>query len=218
MLKNKKLLFISVILFVISIILNFPFPHEYRYGELIFSIVNIPIQTTQGIQVVGITSLILLITSLFFLARSLKKYTGRFVLLAIVLAMLLPSMLADSYQKTLASGIYAISYDEETSECRFDMVTDHTIQAECEFTFQNYSNDDVNFSIDFYETYPFEDIKMVSLMGIHAPYEANIEPNDTKQITLKTMIDVSNMKEHVETGSASYVNIMIKAGEKVRRL
>lgn len=219
MLKNKKLLFISLILFVISIVLNFPFPHEYPYGESIVSILNIPIRTTHGLQVVGITSLLLLIASLFFFSKSLKKHKGRFVLLSIVLALFLPPFLADAYQKTLATGIYAISYEEETSECSFDLITDNSLQAICEFSFKNNSNNNVTFDINFYETYPFEeDAKMISLMGINAPYTVNMEAKESKQVKIETMIDVSNIINHVENGSASSVNIIIQAGEKVRRL
>ncbi|HZH60567.1 MAG TPA: hypothetical protein VEY70_13520 [Metabacillus sp.] len=219
MLKNKKLLFVSLILFVISIVLNLPFPHEHPYGESFVSILNIPIQTTNGLQIVGITSLLLLIASLFLLSKSLKKHKGRFVLLAIVLALFLPPFLADTYQKTLATGIYAISYEEETSECNFEMIADNTMQAICEFSFKNNSNNNVSFDIDFYETYPFEeDAKMISLLGMNAPYKVNMEAKESKQVKIETMIDVSNINNHVESGTASNVNIIIRAGEKVRKL
>jgi len=219
MLKNKKLLFVSLILFVISISLNFPFPHKYPYGRVLFSILNIPIQTTHGLQVVGITSLLFLIASLVFLSKSLKKHKGRFVLLAIVLAMILPLFVADIYQKTFATGIYAISYEEVTSECNFDMITDNTMQAICNFSFKNNSNNNVTFYINFYETYPFEeDAKMISLLGMKAPFRVNMEAKESKQVKIKTMIDVSNINNHVENGTASYVNIIIQAGDKIRKL
>ncbi|MBU7594885.1 hypothetical protein [Metabacillus halosaccharovorans] len=219
MLKNKKLLFLSLILFVISIALNFPFPHKYPYGEAVASILNIPIQMENGLHIVGITSLLFLITSLFFLSKSFKKHKGRFVLLGIVCALFLPHFLADTYQKTFTTGIYAISYEVETSECSFDMISDNTMKAICEFSFINNSRDNVSFDINFYEAYLFEeDVKMLSLLGINAPYKVEMTAKEGKQVKIETIIDVSNIKNHVDSGTASHVNIIIQAGEKIRRL
>jgi hypothetical protein len=107
---------VSVILGIISgafstsLVLNFPFPHESPYGETIASILNIPVQSVNGLQYVGIASLTLLIASLYFLTKSVEKYHGRVVLLAIVIALFAPSMIASSFQKTFATGIYADSF------------------------------------------------------------------------------------------------------------
>ncbi|HWJ78720.1 MAG TPA: hypothetical protein VNR61_11655 [Niallia sp.] len=219
MLKNKKLLFLSLILFAISIVLNFPFPHKYPYGESVASILNMPIKTTNGLHFVGITSLLFLITSLILLSKSLKKHKGRFVLFGIVCALFLPHFLADSYQKTFATGIYAISYEVETSECSFDMISDNTMQAICEFSFINNSRDNVSFDINFYEDYLFEeDVKMLSLLGINAPYKVEMTAKEGKQVKIETIIDVSNIKNHVDSGTASHVNIIIQAGGKIRKL
>lgn len=219
MLKNKKLLSISLILFVISFVLNFPFPHEYPYGESIVSILNIPIRTTHGLHVVGVASLLLLIASLYFLAKALKKHKGRFVLLAILLALFFPPFLADTYQQTLATGIYAISYDEETSGCNFEMLNDKIMQVDCEFSFHNYSNDNITFNIDFYETYTFEDDhRMVSLLNLIEPYEVTIKPKISDTVKVETEIDVSEIKTHVTNGSASHINLMIRSGDKLRKL
>ncbi|WP_368658471.1 hypothetical protein AB3Z07_03110 [Metabacillus halosaccharovorans] len=219
MLKNKKLLFLSLIIFAISITLNFPFPHKYPYGESVASILNIPIQMENGLHIVGITSLLFLITSLFFLSKSFKKHKGRFVLLGIVCALFLPHFLADTYQKTFATGIYTISYEVETSECSFDMISDNTMQAICEFSFINNSWDNVSFDINFYQTYLFEeDVKMLSLLEINAPYNVDIKAKENKHVKIETIIDVSDIKNHVDSGTASHVNIIIESGEKMRKL
>lgn len=85
MIKNKKNLTLALILFVTSIILNFPFPHEIPFGETVASVLNIPIRTVNGLHYVGIASLALFIASLYFLTKSLEKYHGRFILFAITL-------------------------------------------------------------------------------------------------------------------------------------
>jgi hypothetical protein len=219
MFTNKIFFYTAFILFIISIVLNFPFPHASPFGESIVSVLNIPIRTTQGLQVVGITSLALLIASLFFLSKSLKKYKGRFVLLTILLALFLPPFLADTYQQTFATGIYAISYDEETSECSFEMLNDKIMQVDCEFSFQNHSNDNVTFNIEFYETYLFEDdYKMVTLLNLIEPYEVTVKPKYPDTVKVETEIDVSEIKNHVTNGSASHINLTIRSDDKLRKL
>lgn len=122
MIKSKTMLYLALILFIASLILNFPFPHESPYGETIASILNIPLRSVNGFHYVGIASLVLLIASLYFLTKSVKKYHGRVVLFAIIIAIFAPSMIASSFQKTFASGIYAISYERDMSYCQFDMI------------------------------------------------------------------------------------------------
>ncbi|MGO4890025.1 hypothetical protein ACJ2A9_19950 [Anaerobacillus sp. MEB173] len=63
----------------------------------------------------GIFSLLLVIVSLFLLSSSLKKYRGRFVLIGFVVIMGGPVFLVSIFQQTVATGIYAISYDRQAS-------------------------------------------------------------------------------------------------------
>lgn len=219
MIKNKKMLYAAFILFIASITLNFRFPHGSPYGETGTSILNIPVQTVNGLQYVGIVSLALLLLSLYFLAKSLKKYHGRLVFLAIIIAIFSPTMIASSFQKTLATGIYAVSYDVDRSNCHFEMVDKSTLSGECELPFENYSRNDVEFTIEFYEKYYFEDdVRMVSLMNNKAPYVVKLKGNERKTVKIESNIDVSNIENHVQSGESTGVNIIIKAGEKIRKL
>ena len=219
MIKNKKMLYLALILFIASLVLIFPFPHENPYGETVASVLNIPVQSVNGLQYVGIASLALLIASLYFLTKSVNKYHGRVVLLAIIIAMFVPSMIASSFQKTVATGIYAVSYERNWSNCRFVMIDETTLQGECELPFENHNRNDVQFTIEFYEKYYFEDdVQMVSLMNNNAPYEVKLKGNERKTVKIKSEIDVSNIENHIESGSSTGVNIIIKSGEKVRKL
>ena len=219
MIKSKKMIYLALILFIASLILNFPFPHESPYGETIASVLNIPVQSVNGLQYIGIASLALLIASLYFLTKSVKKYHGRVVLVAIIIAIFAPSMIASSFQKTFASGINAISYERDMSYCQFDMIDAKTLQGECELTFENYSSNDIQFSIEFYEEYFFEDdVQMVSLMNNNAPYVVKLKGNERKMVKIESNIDVSNIENHVEQGNATGINIIIKSGEKMRKL
>ncbi|QHS23807.1 hypothetical protein GWK91_13000 [Virgibacillus sp. MSP4-1] len=219
MLANQRLFYMAFIPFIAAMILNFPFPHRHPFGEEIVSILNIPVATVNGLQSVGLTSLLLLIISLFMFYNSLKKYQSRFVLMAIIAGIFLPNALADTYQKTLADGIYAISYDQEASECSFEMITADTMQAVCELPFENLNGKDVSFHIDFYDQYPFEEeARMVSLLNQIEPYKATIKADNYKLVTIKANIDVSEVDNHVTSGTAGHVNIIIKQGDQLRKL
>lgn len=219
MLRNKKLLSLALILYIASMALNFPFPHESPYGETVAKVLNIPVRTSNGFQYVGITSLILLIASLFFLTKSVKRYHGRIVLLAIILAVFAPSMIASTFQRTFATGIYAVSYERDHSNCRFNMIDETTLNGECDLSFENYSRHDAQFTVEFYEKYYFEDnVRMISLMNNNAPYKVKLKGNERKTVKIESNIDVSNIKNHVENGSSTGVNIIIKSGGKMRKL
>ncbi|MBD1379631.1 hypothetical protein [Metabacillus arenae] len=219
MIKSKKMLYLALILFIASLVLNFPFPHESPYGETVASILNIPIQSVNGLQYIGIASLALLITSLYFLTKSVKKYHGRVVFLTIIIAIFAPSMIASSFQKTIATGIYAVSYERDMSNCRFDMIDATTLNGECELSFENYSRHDVQFTIEFYEKYYFEDdVRMVSLMNNNAPYVVKLKGNERKTVKIEANIDVSNRENHVEQGGSTSFNIIIKSGGEIRKL
>ena len=123
--------------------LNFPFPHEYPIGQDVFSALNIPLKSINGLHYVGITSLTLLIISLYFLGRSLEMYHNRMILIAILLAFFLPVELVGAYQKTFASGIHAVHYDRENSHCRFEMKNDTILSASCDLPFENYKNETI---------------------------------------------------------------------------
>lgn len=219
MIKSKKMLYLALVLFIGFLVLNFPFPHESPYGETVASVLNIPVQSVNGIQYVGIASLVLLIASLYFLTKSVKKYHGRVVLLAFIIALVAPSMLASSFQETVATGIYAVSYERDISNCRFDMIDATTLHGECELSFKNYSRNDVQFTIEFYEKYNIEDdIQMVSLMNNNAPYEVRLKGNQSGMVKIESNIDVSKTENHVTSGGSTGVNIIIKSGGKVRKL
>ncbi|ETI68503.1 hypothetical protein [Neobacillus vireti] len=219
MIKDKKFFFVAIILFFISMILNFPFPDENPLGETVATLLNIPVKSSNGLLYVGITSFLLLILSLFFLSKSLKKYHGRFILLSIVVAIFLPPFIVDLFQKTLATGIYAISYQKEESNCRFEMMGETTLHGVCELPLENYSKNKIQFTIEFYDKYDFkEDLPMVTLMNKNAPYEVRLRGNQSERVKIETDIDVSKMKNHIESGNASSVSIIIKSGERIRKL
>jgi hypothetical protein len=219
LIKNIKFFWAAIILLMLSSIVNFPFPNKSPFGETILSVVNIPVQNGVWKQFVGIASLVLLILGLFFLTRSLEKYHKRAVLLALIIIATVPSMVIGTYQKTLATGTYAVTYDKFRSNCNFTLVDDSTLNGECELPFENRSEEEVQFTLDFYEEHLFDnDTPVVSLMNNDAPYNVRLQGKESKVVKIQTNIDVSNMKKHIQGGGASEINIIIKSGDKTRKL
>jgi hypothetical protein len=99
------------------------------------------------------------------------------------------------------------------------MIDAKTLRGKCELPFENHSRKDVKFTIEFYEKYLFEDdIRMVSLMNNNADYEVKLKGNESKTLIIESDIDVSNIENHVESGSSTGVNIVIKSKGKLRKL
>lgn len=218
-LKNKLMFQISIVLFILVMILNVPFPHEAPYGESLLTILNIPIRFAEGFHTVGIIILCLFLLGSILLFHSLKKYQLRSVLLAILTVSLLPAFIVYLFQNTLATGIYAIAYSNEAVDCEFKMVDSETLHGECRLDFENYSNSVVDFQFEFYEekTFP-DDLPMLSLMNEQGSYEVTIEPGERVIVFIEADIDVSEMEQHIEGGNATGFNIIIKADGNIRKL
>lgn len=219
MIKNKKFLMFAIIFFFVSMALNFPFPHEYPLGQEISVALRFPITTMDGISYIGVTGLILFIISQFFLVKSLEIYHKRMVLIAVLLLMLLPLELVSTYQNTFATGIYAVEYERGESNYRFEMKDETTLYAVCNLPFENHSNNPVQFNIQFYEKYLFEDdYPMLSLLNEGGPYEVTLQGKERKVITVETEIDLSKLGRGSLSGEGRGINLMIVDGEKVRKL
>lgn len=218
MLKNIRFLIIAIIFFFLSIALNFPFPHEYPFGQELTSALNFPITTISGVSYIGITALVLFSISLFFLVKSLEKFHLRMVLIAILLMVFLPMEMVSAYQKTLATGINAIEYERKGSICLFEMKDDTTLHANCQLPFENHSNKTVQFNIEFYERYLFEDeTAFLSLLNEGAPYEVILHGKERKVVTIEAEIDLSKLSVGSMSGEAREVNLKIVDGDKVRK-
>ncbi|WP_218780399.1 hypothetical protein [Bacillus sp. EAC] len=138
-------------------------------------------------------------------------------MIAIIIAMILPPFLVKSYQKTFATGIYAITYDRDKSNCRFNMKNEETLHAECELPFKNYGRTDVQFKVEFYDQFE-DDVQMVSLLNKNGLNVVTLYGNERKIVKIKMNIDVSKIENHIDSGEATDVNIIIRSGNKSRKL
>lgn len=213
MIKDKKFLYISLILILTSMALNFPFPNE-NYFDAKSIMLNITISTIHGgFRYIGIASLVLLILGLYFLGKSLEKYHVGFIVIALIIASILPPLLAKSLQKTFATGIYAINYERDKSDCRFDMTKAITLHGVCKLPFENYSKKGVQFTVELHD-----ELEMLSIMNKNAHYDVKLSGKESKVVKFETEIDVSKMKKHIGSGQSTDVNIIIKSGNKSRKL
>ncbi|MBM7585326.1 hypothetical protein JOC86_001868 [Bacillus pakistanensis] len=217
MIKNTKLFCLALLFLIATMIVKFPFPHEAPFSDRIAGVLNIPNKSINGLNYGGIAAVLLLITSLFLLVKSIEKYHGRFVLLAIIIVLFFPSFIVNTYQKTMAKGIYAVSYERDLSKCHFKLSNESTLHGVCELSFVNHSKDDVQFAIEFYEKYD-ERIAMETLMNNNGSSVIKLRGNERKNVKIEKQIDVSQMENYIESGSTTDVNIKMKSGKKSRKL
>lgn len=218
MIKNGYFFAIAIVLLLICMVLTVPFPDALN-TERGVSVFNVLVQTNNGYQKEGIFTVLLLIVSICLLVKAVKRHQMILGISAIICFIFVPSILVNVYQYTLATGIDAISYDVDKSDCRFNMVDDFTLKGTCRLPLQNLSSEDVTFNIEFYENYWYEDdVRMVSLMNESAPYEVTLRGKQKKWVRVETLIDVSQIENHIENGTVSGVHIIIEGGVQKRKL
>jgi hypothetical protein len=91
----------------------------------------------EGYKYGGLLLLAILIVGIYLLATSLEKYRARLVILAIFLYFLLPFFLINIFQNTVASGIYAIHYVSDSSQCEFVKLDETMMKVQCQLPFEN---------------------------------------------------------------------------------
>ncbi len=219
MIENKKYFYWSIGIILVVIFLNLPYPHTRPLAETVLVSLNVPYRFFGGFHYVGIFSLLLVIISLFLLSNSLKKYRGRFVLIAFVVMMGGPVFLVSIFQQTVATGIHAVSYDRQASNCIFTMIDDDTLVGSCKLPFVNHSRNPVEFTVEFYDRFRFEDDpKMLTLMNHHGLHEITLSGKQRKTVYLETEIDISTLENHIWGGTANGVDIILKSGKSKREL
>ena len=217
MIRSKAALISSAIILCICIYLYFPFPNNVLLDAR-STFMSFPINNQEGYIVLGIMGSALFIIAMILLARGMKKYHFRTIVIVIVVYALLPNLLITMYQETLASGIDALSYDEN-GKCNFDSVGKDLLNGECSFVLHNRSNEIVTFELEFLDSYSRDDEeRMQSLMNVTGPYSITIEANHKKSIHLKELLDVSDVPNHIEGGTSFNIHFKLIDGENTRTL
>ncbi len=216
--RSYKKLYIAIGIFVLVMIFNLPFPHSVPFSAGNDYIMGIQINGSSGFNFVGLFLIVALCVGVYLLATSLEKYRVRLVFLALILFSLLPQYMVDVYQNTLASGIYAIDYDIDTSDCQFEQLDDKRMDVTCNLPLENLSNDEVKFDIRFLNASLLGDQrKLVPLINESGPFEVSLQGSETKMVRIQTEVDISRLNSYSDGGSTN-VHIEIVQGKKMRRL
>lgn len=85
-------------------------------------------------------------------ARSLRKYHIRTILVVVIIYSLLPLPLIAVYQKTIANGIDAISYDRKGT-CNFESPIKGLLKGKCDLSLYNHSSKRVIIELEFLDEY-----------------------------------------------------------------
>lgn len=216
--RNFKRLYIAIGIFILVMIVNSPFPHEVPFSAGSSWIMNIPINDADGFNLSGLILLTILCVGVYLLATSLEKYRVRLVFLALFLYFTLPLFTINVYQNTFASGVYAIDYDIDSSDCKFEQLDDKRVDVICHLPFENLSDDEVRFDIRFFNTTLFEETyKLVPLMNEDGPYEISLQGHESKVVRIQTELEVPRLNGFSGGGNFG-VHIEISQGNKMRRL
>lgn len=219
MIHSRKYLYIGFVFFIVSIILSWSFPNNPRANMKMVAL-NIPIKTAEGFSQVGIISVALLIVSFIFLFVALKKFRFIAVASAFIAFSILPSLIIYLYQITFASGIDAISYDENQTNCEFtrDDYTEY-LQGMCQVGLQNHSNKAVTFQVSFYENGMQIERELVeTLMNTNKAHTITLAPKESRIFQINEIIDLTSINYTVDIMTTSAVKVKIQAEGKEREL
>ncbi|MEG0472533.1 MAG: hypothetical protein RR588_09375 [Solibacillus sp.] len=217
MIRSKAALISSFVILCVCMVLSFPFPNN-KMLDARATFMSFPIRDHDGYITIGIIGSILLVIAMILLVISLKKYHFRTIFIVIIVNAMLPNFLITMYQETLASGIAAISYDGK-GQCDFENVSKDQLIGECNFTFHNRSNEAVTFEIEFLDHYFMEDeLRMESLMNVAGPHVITIEANREKSIYMKELLNLTNVPNHIDSGSSNSIHFKLISGKTYRIL
>lgn len=207
--RNFERLYIAIGIFILVMIINSPFPHEVPFSAGNVYIMGIQINGSSGFNFVGLCLIVALCVGVYLLATSLEKYRVRLVFLALVLYFTLPLFTINVYQNTLATGIYAIDYDIDTSDCKFEQLGDKRMDVICNLPLENLSNDEVKFDIRFFNASLLGDQrKLIPLINESGPFEVSLQGHETKMVRIQTEVDISQLNSYSDGGS-THVHIEI---------
>lgn len=130
----------------------------------------------------------------------------------------MPLFAINVYQHTFASGIYAIAYDLESSECQFKKQNEQRMEVICDLPLENLSDKEVKFDVRFFNASLLGDQwKLIPLLNEAGPFEVSLQGSETKIVQIQTEVDVSQLNSYSDGGSTP-VHIEIVQGSKMRRL
>lgn len=219
--KNKKVLWKGLAFIAASIILLLPFPHRRPLGDTVIMELGLPaysnMETETGFHFVGIAVIIMVVYSLSQVSQALNKWRKRMVILGIIAVMVMPILLVESYQSTLARGIYTVGYDKERSHCTFEQLEGSSkARIDCLIPLENHSNKTVEFEIIFEES-RFQEEETYSLLNKLGPHYVMLFPGQRKNLEFEEIIQLTESDFYSYWGQSSIVDIIIKDNQGRQR-
>ncbi|WP_416147298.1 hypothetical protein ACM26V_13830 [Salipaludibacillus sp. HK11] len=214
LIQNRKQFWIGVTLLLITTVIVLPFPHNKLLGESLLLAIGIPpfsnMETYTGLHFVGIGSLILIIISLTYIAKSLSKWRIRIIILTLILFSALPHVIVDTLQSTFASGIYAISYESERSQCSFQLEGGETEgEIKCSIFLENKRNKAVDFEIVFQKS-RFDEFETYSRLNQEGPYYFTLGPRESRYLEFNMKVDMSGEEIYSSRSRTDLVEIILR--------
>lgn len=214
--KQRIFLFTAIFLFAIAIILNFPFPDKAPFGTRIFEWLGIPpysnMETETGFHFVGLTAMLLLLISLVFFNHFLPKWNGRVVAICIAFFLFGPMLLLHFYQSVFATGIHAISYEKEWSECDYELLEEKMVaEIECIIPLHYKGTKETTFEIELVERFHRpDDVKTYSYLNEQGPHIVEIYGKQKKMVRITGEIDLSKEKHYYISSYSGGIDIILR--------
>ncbi|MFK3936465.1 hypothetical protein ACI2JA_02980 [Alkalihalobacillus sp. NPDC078783] len=205
MIRNKWFLFSSILIFIGLMIYRLPYPNIRFIGSGSNDVFVFNLSGHTGVQWLEWISLILYIISIVLFVRSLTYHRAVLTVLMVIIIGWLPMRVVELYQYTFATGVDAVTYNDEESSCTYD-----GRDTMCVVELKNHSSDDVEFLLNIYDfDYEWNE---VFLLDDWEPIQLNPRATHKIEINRKASDEVDM------SGYSNQFNIQIQDDDKKRDL
>lgn len=221
--RKRMLIIFSFLVIVFIIILLIKYPNDISNGEKLFYSLGLKPWSdgTSGFYYVGILILILLLLSMTSLTKAYDyKYSGRILIISIIILSIVPSIAVEQYQNFIAEGIYSLEYNQKNSNVYFQTNEENIVQGECKLEFTNHSKEQITFYVSLRDDNRGESVNSF-LYKVNAinNYKLTINPKETIVFNIPFSSDVSNSNFIFESGTQNAgLKITISDGNNKRDL
>jgi hypothetical protein len=163
---------------------------------------------------------IILLISLFSLYKSLKCHRLKLTILAAFIIISGPGYMVEVMQKTVLSGMYAVSYDAEKSSCTFKTNKKETIlTGNCKLSFENHRLKPVTFEVAIDKRAFFEDEQpFLQMMNKPRPHTITLEAKGHPTIEITSSVKVADLPAKLYIGEMNGFHVNIYQNGKKRYL
>ena len=224
MIRERSLLIKGLTFLLAVFILNIPFPNSTPLGHSVFSFLGLPIygneETMTGFSYANNAWAIMLLISLFLLYKSLNRHRLKLTILVAFIVTSGPGCMIEVMQKTVLSGMYAVSYDAENSNCTFETNKRETIlTGNCKLSFENNRSKPVTFEVAIDKRTFFEDEQpFLQMMNKPKLHTVTLESKGYQTVEITSSIKVADLPSELYIGEMNGFHVKIYPNGKKRYL